>query len=379
MVGGSHSMPALVPGAPPQAQHQQVAPPPQTDMVAQAVAMKLGQIAQQQAWVSQQIAQASATTPNFHGSPLQRQLFANLALLQEQQAALVRQSAAAQQAVGVGGGQQQQQQQQQQQHAHGAAYSVAPRAPGGDYSQDAAYRQMVALQAQQVQQAQRGKAQRGGKADPSGAGPSQEQAAVAGSDVEAAHELAHAIAPTYAHNKSEDVELGGMMMSMVKEGIKSKFGRKKKSRDKETPRAGPSPKRKDSPKAKKGKEKKATPKKKGGAAPSEPSSAREPAPSDPAPSNLPLAPPPSNPAPAPDVNQLLLSVLTSMRGRDARVGRELFTQLLMKLNNQLGRPSSIAQIDLLFQTSQQGGLVDLNDFLRRDTTRNYFLMTPLDA
>ena len=88
-------------GAPPVAQHQQRAPPPVPlgggvsprfdygvgpgggiaptgDMVAQAVAMQLGHIAQQQAFISQQLAQSAATMPNFNGSALQTQLMASL-------------------------------------------------------------------------------------------------------------------------------------------------------------------------------------------------------------------------------------------------------------------------------------------------------------
>jgi hypothetical protein len=79
------------------------------------------------------------------------------------------------------------------------------------------------------------------------------------------------------------------------------------------------------------------------------------------------------------VSRVLESVLQSLAGADSQVGRELFCQLMARINSQLGSPTDIHQLDELFQRTQDAGLVDLTTFLRRESTRMYFLMDSVMA
>ena len=46
------------------------------------------------------------------------------------------------------------------------------------------------------------------------------------------------------------------------------------------------------------------------------------------------------------------------------------------LNQRLNKSSDPAQVEQLFWACQQNGVVDFADFLRRDSTRAYFMMNP---
>ena len=62
-------------------------------------------------------------------------------------------------------------------------------------------------------------------------------------------------------------------------------------------------------------------------------------------------------------------------GHDARCGLPIFSQQVALLNQRLGKASDPRQVEALFMATQQGGLVDFADFLRRESTRLYFEMS----
>ena len=57
-----------------------------------------------------------------------------------------------------------------------------------------------------------------------------------------------------------------------------------------------------------------------------------------------------------------------------RCNRDSFVKLVLGLNAQLGRASDMGQVQLLFQAARRpDGQVELTDFLRLESTVQYFL------
>ena len=246
---------------------------------------------------------------------------------------------------------------------------------GGDISTTAAYRQMVAKQAERVEERRAAKGKKGRHA---AEGSKESQ-----SSREQAHALAREIAPTYSHSVPEEVELGAQVMGLVGDALRARFGRgsggggggKKEASTATAATTTPD---------KKGKKKKGS-KKKGDRTPSPGASNRgsSMAPS-PATANRQASSVASSSAGGPsfgsvsataeDVPRILSEVLSVLHGHDARCGLPIFLQQVTLINQRLGKASDQRQIEALFGATQVQGYVDFADFLSRESTRAYFAM-----
>lgn len=185
-----------------------------------SVGAQLAANAQQQQFLTQHITHGAATIPGFHGSDLQQQLVASLSALNRRQAELMASA--------------QGQPTNDWPDIDGGRERLPPASPrsmhlqsmagggstGGDISQSTSYRNMVAAQAQKLEEE---RARRGG---------STPRSTVA--EREQAHRLARDLAPTYSHSMSEDAELGQLMLSMVGGAIRKRlmrFGKSKKTHE----------------------------------------------------------------------------------------------------------------------------------------------------
>ena len=380
--------------------------------------MQLQMIGQQQQLVSQQLQQGAGAIANFVGSPYQQQLMATLGSLNQQQQQIIAamgnaqvmggmgpmggmglgaQMGMAPQMMGVGGmggmmaggmmagGMQggfsppnRQQQTWPEMGAAGGGHPPVPPPAGGtrtqDISRDAAYRNMIALQASALEERQQRRHQRHGTQSaslPPASAAAGDGAGGAGSK-EDAHRLAREMAPTYSHSTSEDVELGGLVMQVVGGAIRSRLARAATRADKP---GSDKDKASGTPDKKKKKSKKGSKDKGGGSdkgrdkdAPPTPSKGGGSTSSAPAPSAADL------------IDGIIAELLTALAGHDARCSLPIFAQQVSMINQRLGKVTDQGQVEQLFAAAAVGSVVDFADFLRRESTRAYFRMeSPLAA
>ena len=251
-------------------------------------------------------------------------------------------------------------------------------AGGGDYSRDAAYRNFVSRQAGAVEESRNARHARrhnaGSSSNVANAVTSNVAAAACGvgacavpggralapnaciegamgagnaeAEREAAHALARQMAPTHSHQTSEDAELAGLIFSVVGGAIRNRFNSRQASSS-TTPEKSKKEKKSKSKKSKK---------EKGGAA------------------DAPAAG--SSSSGGGEVDALIDEILAALVGHDARCNIQVFSQQVSVLNQRLNKSSDPAQVEQLFWACQQNGVVDFADFLRRDSTRAYFMMNP---